>query len=59
MKNEKKEQSFRDLWNNTKNSNPTAPRVPQGEERDIKIHILKELRAKIFPNLVKDINIQI
>lgn len=57
MKIQKKEQSFRDLWDMTMCSN-ICIRVPEGKETHKRAKgICEELMAKNFPNLMKSINL--
>ena len=56
---QKNEDSVSSLWDNFKYTNICIMGVPEGEERDQEIGNLLEKMTEIFPNLVKDIDIQV
>ena len=56
----KGEQSLRDLWDTTKWTNIICIMgIPEGEEREGAERIVEETMAENFPNLMKDMSINI
>ena len=56
LKEKKKEDSLRDLWDNVKHINISIIRIPEGEEREKgSKKIFKEIIAENFPNMGKEI----
>ena len=58
-KNEKNEDSVRSLWDNFKYTNIHIMGVPKGEESKKLETYLKKVKTENFPNLGKEINIQV
>ena len=57
---QKNEDSVSSLWNNFKSSNICIIGVPEGEEKEQEIgNYLKKTIKENFPNLVKEIDIQV
>ena len=55
----KSEQSPRDQWDTTKQTNIHIMEVPEKEEREKDEKISEEIMAEDTPNLMKDMNINI
>ena len=55
----KNEDNLRDLWDNIKCTNIHIIRFPGGEERDGAENIFEDIIAENFPNLGKEIDIQL
>ena len=49
-----------DLWNNIKHANLHIIEIPEGEEREKGVeYVFEEIMAENFPNLKKEIDIQV
>ena len=56
---QKKEERLRNLWDNFKRSNVRIIGLPEGEEEDQEMENLFEKIVENFPNLVKEIDLQV
>ena len=54
---QKSEQTLKDLWNTTKQTNTCIVEAPEGEEKERENG--REIMAENVPNLMKDMNINI
>lgn len=52
-------QNLRDLWDNNKQGSIHVIEIPKEEERKGEKKILEEITAQNFPNVTKNINLQI
>ena len=56
----KNEERLRNFWDNFKHSNIQIIGVPEGEEEEQEIeNLLEKIMKENFPNLVKEIDIQV
>ena len=56
---QKNKDSVSSLWDNFKHSNIRIIGVPKGEEKEKKTGNLKKIMKENFPNLVKEIDMQV